>query len=61
MISILERPKEVENRNKPGDWEGDLIMGANNQSAIANLVEQTICYTIIIPLKIKMHIVSGNL
>ena len=53
MISISERPKDVESRDKPGDWEGDLIMGKGNKSAIAVLVERTTRYTILVPLKNK--------
>jgi len=50
MAMIDERPEEVMPRLVPGHWEGDLLKGKYNKSAIGTLVERRTRYTLLIPL-----------
>jgi IS30 family transposase len=48
MTMIDQRPVAVEDRVQLGHWEGDLIMGPSNRSAIGTLVERRTRFVVLL-------------
>lgn len=51
QVSIDLRPKHIETRQEIGHWEGDLMIGIKQSSAIGTIVERKSRFTYIVKLK----------
>jgi len=59
-VDIDERPEIINNRERVGDWEGDLIVGAKHKGAIVTLDERKSKLRLAFPINHKLAELTTN-